>query len=64
MTWTQRGNLSLSLFWRKGRFVVVKDIPVSISAKDRDLSLVVKGARMFNLLPRCIHHRFKDPEDL
>ena len=54
----------MSLFLRKGRFVVVKDIPVSISAKDRDLSLVVKGARMFNLLPRYIHHLFKDPEDL
>ena len=33
---------------------VVKDVPVSISARDRDLSLAVKGAKMFNLLPRYL----------
>ena len=32
----------------------VKDVPVSISARDRDLSLAVKGAKMFNLLPRYL----------
>ena len=32
----------------------MKDVPVSISAKDRDLSLAVKGAKMFNLLPRYL----------
>lgn len=39
---------------RRGKVAVVKDIPVSISAKDRDLSLAVKGAKMFNLLPRYL----------
>ena len=34
--------------------VVVKEVPVSISAKDRELSLAVKGAKMFNLLPRYL----------
>ena len=33
---------------------MVKDIPVSIAAKDRELSLAVKGAKMFNLLPRFL----------
>ena len=33
---------------------VVKDVPFSISARDRDLSLAVKGAKMFNLLPRYL----------
>ena len=31
---------------RRGRLVVVKDTPVSISARDRDLSLAVKGAKV------------------
>ena len=39
---------------KRGRRAVVKEIPVSISAKDRDLSLAVKGAKMFNLLPRYL----------
>ena len=39
---------------RHGRLAIVKDIPVSISAKDRDLSLAVKGAKMFNMLPRYL----------
>ena len=39
---------------RRGRLAIVKDTPVSISAKDRDLSLAVKGAKMFNLLPRYL----------
>ena len=39
---------------RRGRLAIVKDIPVSISVKDRDLSLAVKGAKMFNLLPRYL----------
>ena len=39
---------------RRGEMVVVKEVPVSISAKDRELSLAVKGAKMFNLLPRYL----------
>ena len=39
---------------RRGQMAVVKDVPVSISARDRDLSLAVKGAKMFNLLPRYL----------
>ena len=39
---------------RRGQTAVVKDVPVSISARDRDLSLAVKGAKMFNLLPRYL----------
>ena len=48
---------------KRGRQAVVKDIPVSISAKDRDLSLAVKGAKMFNLLPRCLRDYKSDSVD-
>ena len=34
--------------------VAVKEVPVSISATNRELSLAVKGAKMFNLLPRYL----------
>ena len=48
---------------RHGRLAIVKDIPVSISAKDRDLSLAVKGAKMFNLLPRYLRGFRSDQVD-
>ena len=34
--------------------MAVKEVPVSISATNRELSLAVKGAKMFNLLPRYL----------
>ena len=64
--------------YRRGKVALVKDIPVSISAKvsekkmsffkmillqDRDLSLAVKGAKMFNLLPRYLRDYKSDCAD-